>query len=166
MPPTVTLDTTATPGGPPRPPATRPRSQAPSITQPPSNGPQPTQPRATARPQPTRTPRPRATDTPTKLSIAIVSPREGATVAPTFSLRIAVTGIELNLGPNGELIPGDGHWHLAVDTAPPLPQAHDTPTAQVGPLAAGPHTITALLNLNDADLTVVAIAQVRITVAP
>ncbi|MEX0785272.1 MAG: hypothetical protein WD939_01415 [Dehalococcoidia bacterium] len=165
----TTPGTTGTPQATPTPtPTDEPGGEpAPASAQPPANGAQPTQPPApTQRPAPTRTPRPRPTNTPEDLSIRIVSPAGAATVSSTFTVRIAVTGIELNLGPGGQLIPGAGHWHLAVDTAPPLPDAHDTATAQVGPLQPGSHTITVLLNLNDADLTVVAIDQVEVAVGP
>jgi len=119
----------------------------------------------TPRPRPTNTPRPRPTNTPLEpLGITILAPREGATVGSTFAVRVDVTGIELNLGPNNQLIPGAGHWHIALDTAPPLPDQYDTTSTSFGPVGQGQHTITVLLNLNDVDLTVVAIDQVRITV--
>ncbi|MDP3767283.1 MAG: hypothetical protein U1B78_04210 [Dehalococcoidia bacterium] len=97
-------------------------------------------------------------------SISIVSPQNGATVPPTFTLQITASGIELALGPGGALIPGAGHWHYGIDTVL-LPEPHDVPSLQIGPLSPGPHTITVTLNLNDVDLTVVAAAQIQITVS-
>jgi hypothetical protein len=121
-------------------------------------------PQATSTPVATNTFIPGQTPTPEPFSIAIVSPEQGENVGAMFSIEIAVTGIELDLGPGGQLIPGAGHWHIALDTAPPLPEQHDEPTFDFGPVEMGLHTITVLLNLNDADLTVVAIDQVQITV--
>ncbi len=130
-----------------------------------AGGPPPTSPpQATATPMPTDTPLPQKTDVPEPFSITILSPEPGEIVTPVFTIQIAVAGIELDLGPGGQLIPGAGHWHIALDTAPPLPEQHDEPAVQFGPVEAGLHTITVLLNLNDADLTVVAIDQVQITV--
>lgn len=117
--------------------------------------------------KPTFTPTGSPPTTPTQvpISVSIIAPQPGATVPPTFTVEIAVTGIELALGPNGEPVPGAAHWHAAIDTQPPLPVPYGTGSAQVGPLTAGPHTVTALLNLNDSDATVVAFDQIEIMVA-
>ena len=107
---------------------------------------------------------PGQTPTPEPLSITIVSPEQGENVTATFMVEIAVTGLQLELGSGGQLISGAGHWHIALDTTPPLAEQHDELTVQFGPVEAGLHTITVLLYLNDADLTVVAIDQVQITI--
>jgi hypothetical protein len=148
-----------TPNGTPEPSATAASNggQPGAPTQPPSNGqPTPVPSRAT------NTPRP-PTATPAGLSISVVSPQNGANVGSTVTVQVAVTGIQIALGPGGALIPGAGHWHHAVDS---VLQAtpHGTLSAQVGPLTPGTHVITVTLNLNDADLTVVAINQVTVNV--
>lgn len=136
----------------------------------PTQDPTPMEPSPTDRPQATptpvltNTPVPGQTLTPEPLSITIVSPEQGENVGSTFMVEIAVTGVGLELGPGGQLIPGAGHWHVALDTAPPLPEQHDELTVQFGPVEMGLHTITVLLYLNEADLTVVAIDQVQITI--
>lgn len=130
-----------------------------------SGGPPPTSPpQAIATLVRTDTPLPQETDVTESFSITILSPEPGENVASMFTIEIAVTGIELDLGSGGQLIPGAGHWHIALDTAPPLAGQHDEPVMQFGPVDPGLHTITVLLNLNDADLTVVAIDQVQIVV--
>ena len=49
----------------------------------------------------------------------IVSPVNGATVLPTFTLKMAVTG--LTLAPAGSEDPRAGHFHVLVDTPPATP---------------------------------------------
>jgi hypothetical protein len=114
------------------------------------------------RPAPAPTTQP-ATPTPAAPSIVIISPADGATVEGSFSLEVRVTGVTLALGPNYELIPGAAHWHAAIDKHI-LPTPYDTPAATVGPLPAGPHTITVNLYLNDRDFVLVSSDRIAITV--
>lgn len=122
--------------------------------------PSPGQP-ASGQPQPTLPPS--SPSEPEPIGITIVAPADGSTVPSTFTMQVAVTGIELRLGPGGALIPGFGHWHLAIDQS--LKQQPRVATStQIGPLSPGEHALTATLNLNDADATVVALAQITVTV--
>jgi hypothetical protein len=110
------------------------------------------------------TPRPvRTVLPPEPLSIRFTAPASGATVPPTFNATIEATGLELALGPGGAYVPGAGHWHLGIDQHLEV-EPRAVRTARIGPLSPGRHTLSATLNLNDADATVVAIAQITITV--
>ena len=106
-------------------------------------------------------------DEPTAAStyaIEIAAPEDAATVQPVFDLAVDVTGVELALGPNEELVSGAAHWHATSDGVP-LPFAYGEPTAPVGPLPAGPHTIEVTLYLNDADTVAVASDAIDVSVA-
>lgn len=171
--PIATRTTTGTPRGTATPNAatTTPRAQA---TQASTERPPAAAPTATSRPQPRPTQprpsptRPPAAPSPTQqqpVTIRIVSPAADATVGATFKLEVAVTGVELALGPNDELIPGAAHWHVTVD-GDPLPGVYDEPSAQVGPLSAGSYTLAVTLYLNEADFMAIATDLVTITVNP
>ena len=108
-----------------------------------------------------------AVETPTGASpytIEIVEPESGADVAPEFALTVAVTGVELALGPNEELVPGAAHWHATVD-GEPLPFAYGVPSSLAGPLVGGKHAIEVTLYLNDADSVAVASDEIDVAVA-
>jgi hypothetical protein len=96
-------------------------------------------------------------------SIEITLPADGDTVAATFTLEVEVGGIDLELGPNDELIAGAGHWHVTVDGVPasgPLTEQ----TTEVGPLAPGERVVEVGLYANDDDATAIAQDSVTVTV--
>jgi hypothetical protein len=96
-------------------------------------------------------------------SLEITLPADGDSVAATFTVEVEVGGIDLELGPNDELIAGAGHWHVMADGVPasrPLTEQ----TTEVGPLAPGEHVLVAGLYANDDDTTVIAQDTVTVTV--
>jgi hypothetical protein len=97
-------------------------------------------------------------------TIEVVEPQGGADVTPEFALSVEVTGVELDLGPNEELVPGAAHWHATVD-GEALPFAFGEPSWRMGPLPPGKHAIEVTLYLNDADSVAVASDTIDVNVS-
>ena len=150
------------PGGRPAPPQAGPATSHPAASRPaagqggPTTGARPTGPTVTPANPPANSP---ATQPPASRAstaarrartITILSPSEGATVGPTFDLRLDVRGFTL-VEPNGSFDGASGHLYVIVDGSPPPPnqlvRPGSGPVRLVGErmtirnLAPGRHTI-------------------------
>jgi hypothetical protein len=87
----------------------------------------------------------------THAQVFFISPKNGATVKPEFTAKFGVKGMKVS--PAGAVVPGEGHYHIIVDSGPmkagevvPTDATHlhygKGQTEAKLTLTPGPHTLT------------------------